>query len=112
MKAGKAYLGESFEKRILAVYDPSSALTIADFQNTIVHELGHAYYQVVEGNPAWGVAGVARHPKQKDLGQGNHCRHLTNKCVMFDSGPVVGSLNRYCDVCHPYLLVQDMSSIR
>jgi hypothetical protein len=28
---------------------------------------------------------------------------------MYESGPQPGSLNRYCDVCHPYLLLQDFS---
>lgn len=107
------YLGESFNQRILAVYNPKgSKLEKDDFQNTIVHEIGHAFSQVVKGNPAGGITGIPAHPDQKDLGQGNHCRHLVNKCVMYDSGPVAGSLNKYCDICHPYLLVQDMSSIR
>ena len=105
------YLGESFNQRILAVYDSSTTLTQDDFQNTITHEIGHAFQQVVKGNPAGGIAGISRHPKQKDKGQGNHCHHLKNKCVMYDSGPILGSLNRYCDVCHPYLLVQDMTKI-
>lgn len=107
--ANGPYLGESFQKRILAVYDPNEP---ADFQNTIAHEIGHAFKQVIKGDPAGGVAGVPAHPKQMDLGQGNHCREQTNKCVMYDSGPIAGSLNRYCDVCHPYLLVNDMSEIK
>lgn len=109
--ANGPYLGESFNQRILAVYDATSALTKADFQNTIAHEIGHAFKQVVKGNPAAGITGLPSHPHQMDLGQGNHCRHLVNKCVMYDSGPIAGSLNQYCDVCHPYLLVQDMTEI-
>ncbi len=109
VKAAESFLGESFKKRILAVYDPNEA---DDFQNTVVHELGHAYAQVVEGDPAGGVAGIPAHPNQADEGSGNHCRHKSDKCVMFDSGPIVGSLNRYCDICHPYLLVQDMTTIQ
>lgn len=109
--ANGPYLGESFNKRILAVYEPKDELHRNDFQNTIVHEIGHAFNQVIKGDPAGGIAGIPKHPHQKDKGQGNHCRYLTNKCVMYDSGPIVGSLNRYCDVCHPYLLVQDMTRI-
>lgn len=104
------YLGESFQQRILAVYEPSDP---GDFQNTITHELGHAYHQVIEGDPAGGVAGVPKHPHQKDKGQGNHCRYNTNVCVMYDSGTPAGGgrLDNYCPKCQPYLLVQDMTTI-
>ncbi len=108
LKGADDFLGEYDPtlKRILVVHDPAEPV---DSLNTIVHELGHSLHQVIEGNPAGGVAGIPRHPKQKDKGQGNHCRNLVNKCVMYDSGPIQGSLNRYCDMCHPYLLVQDMT---
>jgi len=102
------FLGESFNQRILAVYESDTQLKRDDFQNTIVHELGHAFHQVLHGAPA---TGIPAHPIQVDMGQGNHCRQETDKCVMYDSGPIVGSHNRYCDICHPYLLVQDMSNI-
>ncbi|WP_086931905.1 hypothetical protein [Agarilytica rhodophyticola] len=113
IQGAAGYLGESFMKRILAVYKAKGTqLEKEDFQNTIVHEIGHAFRQVVEGDPAGGIKGIPRHPNQKNANnQGNHCRYLTNKCVMYDAGPIKGSLNRYCDVCHPYLLVQDMSDI-
>ena len=56
---------------------------------------------------------MPKHPKQLNAkNQGNHCRNLTDKCVMYDSGPIKGSLNRYCDMCHPYMLVQDMSTTK
>lgn len=106
--ANGPYLGESFNRRILAVYESDTQLKRDDFQNTIVHELGHAFHQVLPGAPA---TGIPPHPIQVDVGQGNHCRQDTDKCVMYDSGPIVGSHNRYCDICHPYLLVQDMSNI-
>lgn len=106
VKGANSYLGESFNRRILAVYDPSEA---ADFQNTISHELGHAYKQVPTAAPE---AGVPAHGVQFNAAnQGNHCRYLVDKCVMYDSGPIAGSQNRYCDKCHPYLLVQDMTAI-
>lgn len=99
------YLGESFNKRILAVYDPKYP---DDFQNTIVHELGHAFAQVPSNAPA---TGIPVHPIQANAGQGNHCRQDGDKCVMYDSGPITDSYNRFCDICHPYLLVQDMFEI-
>ena len=105
VKAAKNYLGESFQRKILAVYEPDEP---EDFQNTIAHEIGHAFKQVPEGKPD----NLPEHPVQVDLDQGNHCRHLKDKCVMYDSGPVRGSLNRYCKICHPYLLWQDMSEIK
>ncbi len=43
------------------------------------------------------------------MSTGSHCNHATNKCVMYQSGPIIGSYNRYCDDCHPYLLSIDMS---
>jgi len=99
------YLGEydTSKKRILSVFDPAQPV---DFQNTIAHEIGHSLHQVTETRPA----GIPKHPHQY-LRQGSHCRFDTNKCVMYQSGPIPGSLNRYCDVCHPYLLVQDMHKL-
>jgi hypothetical protein len=78
-----------------------------DFQNTIAHEIGHSFRQVAK--PASIATGIPAHPKQYDK-QGSHCSNLTNKCVMYESGPIAGSLNRYCDMCHPYVLVNNMKS--
>ncbi len=112
------YLGESFQKRILAVYDPKEPV---DFQNTIAHEVGHAYAQVmypgttsphgraVPVQARTGRLKLPKHPNAVDMKQGNHCRHLVNLCVMYDSGPTLGSMNKFCPICHPYLLVVDMS---
>jgi hypothetical protein len=99
------YLGEYSRstKRILAVYDPTEPV---DFQNTIAHELGHAFHQVAEAPPA----GIPAHPNQY-LSKGSHCNKHTDKCLMYQSGPIRGSLNRYCDVCHPYVLLEDMSRL-
>jgi len=99
------YLGEYSKatKRILAVYDPKEPV---DFQNTIAHELGHAFHQVTTAAPA----GVPAHPNQY-LSQGSHCNKHKDKCLMYQSGPISGSLNRYCDVCHPYVLLEDMSRL-
>lgn len=96
------YLGESSGKNILAVYEPSD---VTDYNNTITHEIGHSFGQV----PKVGAqhASLPAHPNQF-MGQGNHCNWNTNKCVMYESGPVPGCINKFCEVCHPYLLVQDM----
>ena len=97
------YLGEYAAERILSVYDPTQPV---DFQNTIAHELGHAFHQVTQAS----LTGIPAHPHQYNS-MGSHCSYNTDKCMMYESGPIVGSLNRYCDVCHPYVLVQDMSEL-
>lgn len=119
-KAG-IFLGESSDQKILAVYDPAEQ---QDFQNTIAHEVGHAFSQVMypstptpHGEPTPMQARtnplkVPAHPNTKDEEAGNHCRHLMNRCVMYDSGPTLGALDQYCAICHPYLLVLDMSKIQ
>lgn len=105
------YLGESFDKKVLSVYDPNEA---ADFQNTIAHEIGHGFGQVVESGDQ--PDGAPVHPNQyisvdtDGDPTGSHCSHATNKCVMYQSGPITGSLNRFCDICHPYMLACDMST--
>lgn len=105
------YLGESFDKKVLAVYEPTEP---ADFQNTIAHEIGHGFGQTVEHGVQ--PAGIPNHPNQylsyDSDGDctGSHCNKDTDKCVMYQSGPVAGSLNQYCDACHPYMLVHDLST--
>ena len=68
--------------------------------------------EVPKGDPANGMTGIPAHPNQADEGFGNHCRVDTDKCVMYDSGPIAGSYNRFCDSCHPYLLAQDMTRLK
>ena len=111
MKGAKGpYLGESFDKKVLAVYEAANA---ADFQNTITHELGHGFQQTLQAGEQ--VNGAPNLPTQyisydsDGMSTGSHCNHATNKCVMYQSGPIIGSYNRYCDDCHPYLLSIDMS---
>jgi hypothetical protein len=108
--ANGPYLGEysSSTKRILAVYNQKSQADIDDFPNTLVHEIGHSFNQVRHVQDE----GVPNHPNQVDLGQGNHCHNLVNRCVMYDSGPIPGTLNRFCDVCHPYLQLVDMTQLK
>jgi hypothetical protein len=93
-------------RRIVGVFDPKEK---ADYQNTVVHELGHAFWQTADMPPP---AGIPTNPNLiPNTGDGAHCSYSTNKCVMFTSGPIAGSLNRYCPDCHPYMLVQDMNTI-
>ena len=104
------YLGESFDKKVLAVYEPAEPV---DFQNTIAHEVGHGFAQTIE--PGQQADGIPNHPNQyvsfdsDGMRTGSHCNKDTDKCVMYQSGPIVGSHNRYCDSCQPYMLVQDLS---
>ena len=100
------YLGEydSSTQRILAVFDPAKP---GLFAYAVSHELGHAFFQVAQTVPA----GVPAHPHQY-VSMGSHCSHNTDKCLMYQSAPIVGSLERFCDVCHPYVLVQDMWKLK
>jgi hypothetical protein len=108
--------GVAGAERIVAVFDPRVAY---DYQNTVVHELGHAFFQTgsvkftgVPGQAAVPpAAGIPTNPSFLWTGTGLHCQYNADKCVMFTSGPVAGSLNRYCPDCHPHLLVQDMSRV-
>lgn len=92
-------------KTIVALFDPAEK---ADYQNTVAHEVGHAFFQTTDVPPA---TGVPPNPNYINDPTGGHCTYQTNRCVMFTSGPIAGSLFRYCPDCHPYLVVQDMSSI-
>lgn len=133
MKAAEGpYLGESFDGNILSVWDASEPV---DFQNTIVHELGHFFSHTLSATnvtalSANGIPPIPTHynsfldiyDASDNRGSGPHCHtsatpftvnarqgYRDGKCVMFEYGPVVGSLNRYCDTCHPYMLVTDMA---
>lgn len=97
------FLGTSYPKGIVNAYTPNDE---QDFINTINHELGHSLKQVTKVRPA----GVPAHHLQYDS-QGSHCNYTNKSCLMYESGPQPLSLNRYCPVCHPYLLVQDMSNV-
>jgi hypothetical protein len=133
MKAASGpYLGESFASNILSVWEPNDP---ADFQNTIVHELGHFFGQTLDPTEvtAMSAAGIPNiltyyqsyldiNDPTDNRGSGPHCRtaatayvqsgrngYRNGKCVMYESGPIPGAYNRYCDTCHPYLLVTDMA---
>lgn len=97
------YLGTSYPDGIVNCYTPNDEV---DFINTINHELGHSFSQVTKARPA----GIPAHPHQYDK-DGSHCNYQNKSCVMYESGPQPGSLNKYCPDCQPYVLVQDMSKL-
>ncbi len=98
------YLGESKANQIMVVVQPGSN---QDFNNTIVHEIGHAFNQT--SKPGKQPATIPARGSWNQ-GMGVHCTHLTGgrHCVMFEDDTLPW-LNRWCDVCHPYLLVEDFS---
>ena len=97
------YLGESFGKNSLVVYDSSD---VADYNDTITHEIGHAFNQTPPAGSE--PATTPEHPNWFS-GQGTHCNNGHKKCVMYEDGPNATAIHKYCEVCHPYLLVEDMS---
>ena len=102
-RAGTTYLGTSYDDGIVNSYTPNDE---QDFINTINHEIGHSLKQVSKVCPS----GIPAHPHQYDQ-DGSHCRYTNKSCLMYESGPQPASLNRYCPVCHHYVLVQDMSEV-
>jgi hypothetical protein len=98
------FLGTSYADGIVNAFTLND---VQDFINTINHESGHSFQQVTATRPG----NVPAHPL-KYANQGNHCAYQSRSCVMYESGPIAGSLNRYCPVCHPYLLVADMSDVK
>jgi len=90
---------------IVCVFDPKDT---GDYQNTVVHELGHAFFQTRGVSPG---AGIPANPNFIQNPTGPHCTYNGNKCVMFTSGPIAGSLNRYCPDCHPHMLVEHMTAL-
>ncbi|MCF6281482.1 MAG: hypothetical protein L3J28_04590 [Candidatus Polarisedimenticolaceae bacterium] len=103
LRGGVTYLGTSYDDGIVNSYTPNDE---QDFINTINHEIGHSLKQVTKIRPA----GIPAHPHQYDQ-SGSHCNYTNKSCLMYESGPQAASLNRYCPVCHPYVLVQDMSKV-
>lgn len=103
LHAGDDFLGESVGTKILIVYDSAD---VPDYNDTITHEVGHAIHQTGESTP---VAGIPAHPNAVNASnQGTHCQYGNKKCVMYDDGPNATAIHEYCEVCHPYLLVEDM----
>jgi hypothetical protein len=102
----------------LGLYDMSSQDILAcfnpkepdDFQNTIAHEIGHAFKQVCK--PGSAPSGIPDHPyPEPRQSEWWHCAYQRNRCLMYRAGPVPGSLGQFCPVCQPYVLVEDMSKL-
>lgn len=104
VQCAKSFLGTSYRDGIVNAYTPND---LDDFVNTINHETGHAFLQVSKNRPGNAPAHVLQYNNS-----GSHCAYDSKKCVMYESGPQPGSLNRYCPVCHPFVLASDMSVVR
>lgn len=103
VRCAASFLGTSYRDGIVNAFTPND---VPDFINTVNHETGHSFKLVTPVRPG----NAPSHPL-KYANQGNHCAYDNKGCVMYESGPVPASLNRYCPVCHPYLLVSDMSDV-
>ncbi|KMQ49685.1 hypothetical protein CHISP_3403 [Chitinispirillum alkaliphilum] len=117
------YLGECNGSKLLAVYTEP-----VDFNNTIAHEIGHAFNQVPL--PSRVPPGLEAHPRQytEHGGIGSHCNtvieegkqvagsvangiYRTGICVMFHAGDS-SCINRFCDICETYLKAANCSDFR
>jgi hypothetical protein len=109
LKTADEHLGlyDQISKDIVACFNPKEP---ADFQNTVAHEVGHAFKQVCE--PGRAPKGIPNHP-HPDAWKAEwwHCVYQRNRCLMYRSGPVPSSLGQFCPICHPYVLVEDMSHL-
>jgi hypothetical protein len=104
LKGAADYLGESSGKgQIMIVYDSSQ---VPDYNDTISHEIGHA----LEQTPNSVKETIPAHPNWDDLGQGVHC--LKTKCIMYKSGPQADASHLFCEDCHPYMDVQNMTKLK
>ncbi|HPU51351.1 MAG TPA: hypothetical protein PK359_07325 [Burkholderiaceae bacterium] len=117
--AAGVFLGEwsRSDRTLLAVTDPNAPI---DSQNSIAHELGHAFEMVPgkEGAPKSSAteiqantlpAHIPQHPNAY-FNKGWHCNNGVDTCVMYHTNVAEGhSIGHFCDVCHPYLLVRNMS---
>jgi len=100
LRGAASFLGTSYKDGIVNCYTPND---LVDFINTINHEIGHSFKQVTKTPPA----GVPAHPNQYDK-NGSHCSYTNDSCLMYEAGPTAVHLDRFCPVCHPYVLVQTM----
>jgi hypothetical protein len=95
---------------IMVKYAPGKAPA---FNDTIVHEIGHSLNQT-PGNGKQPVS-IPDHPHYFPH-NGSHCCYGYYRwprrpcCVMYEY-PDASCIHRFCEVCTPYLLVEDMSSI-
>ena len=107
--ASGPWLGENDAKDVLAVYDKSTAIKKRDYHDTVSHEIGHGFAQTPTA--ASRHASLPNHPNQY-LSNGSHCNFGAKKCVMYESGPQATAIHRYCEKCHPYMSVEDMTKFR
>ncbi len=103
VQGAQSYLGMSLTNGIVNVYTPNDTV---DFVDTINHEIGHSFEQVARTAPS----GIPAHPHQYES-QGSHCDYKNQSCLMYENGPQAAALHRYCPVCHPHMLVEDMSTV-
>ena len=124
------FLGESGTPHMLIVLEKSDPV---DFQNTVGHEIMHGLNQTVEAGKQ--PDGLPNHPHQYTGhgGSGSHCNTVlgaggkhskgteatvdgekvftTGICAMFHSKDST-CINRFCDVCEPYLRAEDFTTFR
>jgi hypothetical protein len=135
----RSYLGESKVNHVLAVVRPWSASgqgSPIDFNDTVTHEIGHAFNQTPRRTTQ--PTSLGNHPTQYYAhgGQGSHCHQGSaswspsapaedanldttaetpvpsrGKCVMFHSFSA-DCEHKFCDKCKPYVRLQDMSSMK
>jgi hypothetical protein len=126
LRVGKGYAGESAGHQILTVYDSSDE---PDYNDTITHEIGHTFNQTPDASAHKQPKSLKDHPKwHNDAygGSGDHCSTGatlindidTTSGKSWDEGTCVMYLgtssvckHEFCDVCVPYVRLQDMSSI-
>jgi hypothetical protein len=106
--ANGVYLGESAQRKILAVCGSEVV-----FNHVITHEIGHAFNQTpLEGQTD--AINIPKHPHQY-VKLGSHCGFNNQACVMHglvDSNEIPHYLREYCPNCHPYLIVEDFSEYK
>jgi hypothetical protein len=129
-RVGKGYLGESAGHQILTVYDDSDE---PDYNDTITHEIGHTFNQTPDASAHAQPKSLKDHPKWHTNnygGSGDHCStgatlkkdsdvdEKTTSGKYWDEGTCVMYLgysskckHKFCDVCLPYVRLQDMSTM-
>lgn len=111
INGAESFAGCCFEGNALIAYDPQKP---NDIHNTVAHEIGHAFNQVIEAKDTTPL-GLPRHPQQTtDRGNGNHCMHKTGPdfdCIMYEATLANDPVLAYCPTCVPYINATDYSYI-
>jgi Ni/Co efflux regulator RcnB len=108
-KADGPWMGTAYGEHVMVRFKPGDEPD-SNFVDTVTHEIGHSLGQVYVDN----VPGVPPHPNlDPEQQNGNHCLYdfPANTCMMYKSGPTPTDLHRFCDTCHPYLLLRDMVTL-